>query len=149
MRFHVSVTHVNHIKEICIMNHSKSKNRWSKILLLQSEESASLFRFAATTVDGITSTQCEFCMFCDSQMMTTAWWQVKSHESNFVYTSHALVIELAEEAYWFWNAPYDAHGSTLNNLALSHPRSYHGYVTLERAYNRAQWTRVIFSSQTH
>jgi hypothetical protein len=72
----------------------------------------------------------------------SAQYQVKRHESNFVFTSHALIIELAEQAYWFWNAPEDAHGSTLNDLALQHPRSYHGYVTLETADNRAQWTRV-------
>lgn len=78
-----------------------------------------------------------------SQMMTSPQYQVTRHESNFVYTSHGLVIELADQTYWFWNSPDDAHGSTLNHLALTHPGSYHRYVTLETADNRAQWTRVL------
>ena len=52
-------------------------------------------------------------------------------------------MELAEQTYWFWNAPDDAHGTTLNNLALRHPKSYRRYVTSENADNIAQWTRVL------
>jgi hypothetical protein len=81
-------------------------------------------------------------------MMTSAWYQVKRHESNFVYASHALVVELADQAYWFWNAPDDAHGSTLNDLALRHPRSYRSYVASEKAEGRAQWTRVLVMPHT-
>ena len=57
--------------------------------------------------------------------------------------SHGLVVELADQAYWFWNAPEDAHGSTLNHLALRHPWSDRGYVKSEDADTRAQWTRVL------
>lgn len=81
-------------------------------------------------------------------MVTSARYQVKRHESNFVYASHGLVVELADQAYWFWNAPDDAHGSTLNQLALRHPRSYRGYVKLEQADTRAQWTRVLVMPHT-
>ena len=74
--------------------------------------------------------------------------QVKRHESNFVFASRALVIELTNQAYWFWNAQDDAHGSTFNDLALRHPRSYRRYVTLEKADNKAQWTRVLVMPHT-
>jgi len=55
------------------------------------------------------------------------------------------VVELAENTFWFWNAPKDEHGTTMNDLALRHPKSYKGYISTEP--DRAQWTRV--SVMTH
>jgi hypothetical protein len=66
--------------------------------------------------------------------------QVKRHESNFVWCSHSLVLELAENAIWFWDAPADKHGTTMNSLALHHPKSYKSFITKEP--ERAQWTRA-------
>lgn len=66
---------------------------------------------------------------------------LQRHESNFVYTSHALVIELADQGHWFWNASDDAHGSTLNDLALRHPETCRPATIRED--NTAQWTRVL------
>jgi hypothetical protein len=71
--------------------------------------------------------------------------QIKRDQSNFVWTSHGLVVEMAENVFWFWNAPEDSHGTTMNDLALKHPRSYKTYVATEP--ERAQWTRV--SVMTH
>ena len=73
------------------------------------------------------------------------FWQIKRDESNFVWCSHALVVELAENAFWFWNAPADKHGTTMNHLALHHPKSYKSYITKEP--DRGQWTRA--SVMTH
>jgi hypothetical protein len=52
---------------------------------------------------------------------------------------------MAENVFWFWNAPKDKHGTTMNDLALKHPQSYKSYITREP--ERAQWTRV--SVMTH
>ena len=71
--------------------------------------------------------------------------QIKRDQSNFVWASHSLVVEMAENVFWFWNAPVDKHGTTMNNLALKHPDSYKSYITKEP--DRAQWTRV--SVMTH
>ncbi|KAF8053701.1 hypothetical protein FPV67DRAFT_1462010, partial [Lyophyllum atratum] len=66
--------------------------------------------------------------------------QMKRSESNFVWSSHGVVIEMAERLFWFWDAPNDSHGTTTNDLALSHPANYGAYI--KSAPDRAQWTRV-------
>ena len=53
------------------------------------------------------------------------------------------MVELNEFSHWFWDAPKDAHGTTMNSLALGHPASYKGYIRDEEANKRAQWTRVF------
>lgn len=53
-------------------------------------------------------------------------------------------MELAENALWFWNARADKHGTTMNDVALHHPKSYKS-VTSDS--ERAQWTQV--SVMTH
>ena len=54
-----------------------------------------------------------------------------------------LVVKLAENAFWFWNAPTDKHGTTMNRLALYHPKSYRSYITRQPDSERAQWTWVF------
>ncbi|GLB45607.1 hypothetical protein LshimejAT787_2400650 [Lyophyllum shimeji] len=66
--------------------------------------------------------------------------QVKRDESNFVFHSHGVVVEMAEGMYWFWNAPKDFHGTTINEVALQRPKTYQKYMST--APNRAQWTRA-------
>ena len=60
-----------------------------------------------------------------------------------MWTSHRVIVELADKAYWFWNAPKDAHGTTMNEIALTHPTSYRQYVNNAEGEKRAQWTRVM------
>jgi hypothetical protein len=62
-----------------------------------------------------------------------------------VWCSHSLVVELAENSFWFWDASTDKHGTTMNSLALFHPKSYKSYITKEP--EMAQWTQV--SVMTH
>jgi hypothetical protein len=69
-------------------------------------------------------------------------WQIPRNESNFVWGSHRLVLEMQENMYWFWNAPDDYHGTTMNNLALKRPETYKNYMKSEKYKDRAQWTRV-------
>ena len=69
--------------------------------------------------------------------------KVQRNESNFVWTSHSLIVELNHHSWWFWNAPEDEHGTTMNSLALKHPDSYKSYMTNEDAKERAQWTRAF------
>jgi hypothetical protein len=47
---------------------------------------------------------------------------------------------MVEGVWWFWNAPDDRHGTTMNELALKRPEKYKSYITKEP--DRAQWTRV-------
>ena len=70
-------------------------------------------------------------------------FKVQRNESNFVWTSHSLIVELNHHSWWFWNAPEDAHGTTMNNLALKHPTSYKTYIGKENVKERAQWTRTF------
>jgi hypothetical protein len=58
-------------------------------------------------------------------------------------------VELAENAFWFWNAPTDKHVTTMNRLALHHPKSYKSFIisTKEADLERAQMTWV--SVMTH
>ena len=75
--------------------------------------------------------------------MTNFVLQVKRNESNFVWASHGLVVELAENAYWFWNAPKDAHGTTMNSIALGHPDKYGAFFKQDKGEEAAQWTRAL------
>jgi hypothetical protein len=43
---------------------------------------------------------------------------------------------------WYWNAPEDPHGTTMNILALKRPRTYKNYMKDDESKSRAQWTRV-------
>jgi len=65
---------------------------------------------------------------------------VKRNESNFVWQSHKLLVELQEGAYWFWDAPVHYHGTTMNHLALTHPQSYK-LLASDRSHD-GQWTLV-------
>ncbi|KAF9521914.1 hypothetical protein CPB83DRAFT_840876 [Crepidotus variabilis] len=38
--------------------------------------------------------------------------------SNFFWASHNLLVELSSNAYWFWNASEDEHGTTINHLLM-------------------------------
>ncbi|KAF8512979.1 hypothetical protein JB92DRAFT_2830546 [Gautieria morchelliformis] len=40
-------------------------------------------------------------------------------ESNFIWASHQLTLEM--EPFWFWNASHDYHGTSMNRIALLHP----------------------------
>jgi len=51
-----------------------------------------------------------------------------------------LIAELDKNTFWFWNAPKDQHGTTMNNLALKYSKSYKTYATSKPDW--AQWTRV-------
>jgi hypothetical protein len=68
------------------------------------------------------------------------WEQIPRNESNFVYASHSLVLEMAQNMFWFWRAKDDEHGTTMNSLALQHPRSFAKYVHSEG--DKGQWTRA-------
>ena len=46
-----------------------------------------------------------------------------------------------EDAFWFWNASADKHGTTMNSLALKHPTSYRTY--MNDYPDEVQWTCVL------
>ena len=61
-------------------------------------------------------------------------------ESNFFYSSHKLIIELAEGAMWIWDAAKDCHGTSANSVSL---RGETNWLRLARGDpDAAQWTLV-------
>lgn len=66
--------------------------------------------------------------------------QVTRNESNFVYGDYRLIVELSNDAHWFWDASRDAHGTTSNNVAMCKPSSWKKSIT-DRP-NAAQWAYV-------
>ena len=60
--------------------------------------------------------------------------------SNFFYSSHKLILELAEGATWFWDAQKDYHGTSVNSVSL---RKGINWPKLARDDpDAAQWTLV-------
>jgi hypothetical protein len=51
-----------------------------------------------------------------------------------------LVVELSEDAHWFWNAQKDWHGTTANKLILANPTRWKQIVKNDP--ERGQWTNV-------
>ena len=68
--------------------------------------------------------------------------QIARNESNFVWGSHRLLVEMHDNQHWFWNAPEDYHGTTMNSLSLKRPTNYKNYMKNDEYKNWAQWTRV-------
>ena len=71
-----------------------------------------------------------------------SWSQVNSKESNFVYYSHRLLVELAEGAMWIWKAMEDYHGTTVNSVALKNRKTQNWSNLARNNTNTAQWTMV-------
>lgn len=63
-----------------------------------------------------------------------------SNESNFVWTSHKLIVEMKKNMFWYWDTSSDSHETTHSKLTLMkddwrlHARD---------SPNTGQWTRVI------
>ena len=41
--------------------------------------------------------------------------KVNRHEKNFYWASHDLILELKEQAHWFWDGSKDEHGTTIGS----------------------------------
>jgi hypothetical protein len=66
--------------------------------------------------------------------------QMPCDESNFVWTSHKLVVEMKENMMWFWNAVVEAHGTTHSALSMRKEN----WKLYARDYpDHGQWTRVM------
>ena len=61
-------------------------------------------------------------------------------ESNFVWTSHRLIVEMKKNMFWFWNAPVDMHGTTHSRLSLEQ-ENWKAYAV--KYPEAGQWTRVM------
>ena len=72
--------------------------------------------------------------------------QINKNESNFVYYSHRLLVELAEGAMWIWKAMEDYHGTSVNSLALKYRdlRNWSNCASIN--VQAAQWTMVLVLS---
>ncbi|KAF8512703.1 hypothetical protein JB92DRAFT_3116906 [Gautieria morchelliformis] len=66
--------------------------------------------------------------------------KVLRSESNFIWASHKLTVEMEEGAFWFWNASQDYHGTSMNRIALLRPATFKNFV--KHAPDDAQWTLV-------
>lgn len=69
--------------------------------------------------------------------------QILRHESNFMWAEFKLVLELAQDSFWFWDACKHAHGTTMNHIAMHHRQSHEKYFRVKDARDAAQWTRVL------
>lgn len=61
-------------------------------------------------------------------------------ESNFVWSSHKLIVEMQKNMFWFWNAPVDMHGTTHSRLSLEQEN---WKVYAAKYPDAGQWTRVM------
>src|SRR5436190_12375401 len=69
--------------------------------------------------------------------------QIPRHESNFMWARYKLIVEMAENCFWFWNATDDEHGTSMNRIAIRHPENYEQSFKKAGAQDAAQWTRVM------
>ncbi|KAJ3529133.1 hypothetical protein NMY22_g9125 [Coprinellus aureogranulatus] len=61
--------------------------------------------------------------------------------SNFVLTSHGVVIELAPNAFWFWRARDHEHGTTVNKDLITDPKLRYTKGYIQKNPDGAQWTQ--------
>ena len=67
---------------------------------------------------------------------------MNNNESNFIYFSHRIIVELSEGSVWFWKSKEDHHGTSTNAMSMKH-RSIKNWARLARDNpNGAQWTLV-------
>ena len=55
-----------------------------------------------------------------------------------MYGDYKLLVELSQDAHWFWDAMNNAHGTTSNNVAMSRPDNWKDHIVKQP--NAAQWT---------
>lgn len=55
-----------------------------------------------------------------------------------MYGDYKLIVELSEDAHWFWRATEDAHGTTSNEVAMNNPVRWKDSIVYKP--NTAQWT---------
>jgi hypothetical protein len=48
--------------------------------------------------------------------------QLHRNSSNFVWISHAILVEMANNMHWFWLAAKDEHGTTVSREAMMNPQ---------------------------
>ncbi|KZV59974.1 hypothetical protein PENSPDRAFT_694681 [Peniophora sp. CONT] len=66
--------------------------------------------------------------------------KILSDESNFFWSEFRVIIELAENFHWVWNARTDPHGTTLSRLVAQMPKSWK---TMARNRpDEGQWSRA-------
>jgi hypothetical protein len=68
--------------------------------------------------------------------------KIQRDTSNFVYTSHGLLVEMTENTHWFWDASRDHHGTTLGKLTLENTRQHLSSSFMTKFADEAQWTRA-------
>lgn len=66
--------------------------------------------------------------------------QIPTDESNFVYVSHKLIVEMRQNMLWFWDASKDSHGTTHCHLSSSETK-WKEFATSDE--DSGQWTRVM------
>ena len=82
--------------------------------------------------------------------------KIQRDTSNFVWTSHGLLVEMTENTHWYWDASRDSHGTTVGKLTLDNPRESLSDKFITKYADEAQWTkastfpaRVVKARQTY
>ena len=68
--------------------------------------------------------------------------KIQRDQSNFVWTSHRLLVEMTENTHWYWDASRDHHGTTAGKLTLDNPGSNLSQTFITKFANDAQWTKA-------
>ncbi|TFK18405.1 hypothetical protein FA15DRAFT_660700 [Coprinopsis marcescibilis] len=83
---------------------------------------------------------------------TSGWVTYRSRElnrntSNFVWASHAVIVEMSSNMYWYWKADEDGHGTTVNIQNIKNPEAKLTPTLIRNSAGDAQWTRVSVLSR--
>ena len=60
-----------------------------------------------------------------------------------MWTSHRLLVEMATNMFWFWDASSDAHGTTVSEAALLSGSLKIKNKQIEEDADDGQWTSVF------
>ena len=94
---------------------------------------------------GTVLTNISFHTFSPTSWLTMVL-QVTWGKFNFVYGDYKLVVELSEDARWFWNASNDAHGTISNGLIMDGPVRWKDCIVKQP--DGGQWTFTQTIPQT-
>ncbi|KAI0315365.1 hypothetical protein OF83DRAFT_1085004 [Amylostereum chailletii] len=65
---------------------------------------------------------------------------IEDDESNFFYSDFKVILEMAENTHWIWDAATVFHGTTLGRLCAERPKSWK--TCAKDNALRGQWSRA-------
>ncbi|KAH9841995.1 uncharacterized protein C8Q71DRAFT_854353 [Rhodofomes roseus] len=71
---------------------------------------------------------------------------IKDDESNFFYADYKLILQMAADTHWMWDAPQTYHGTSLGRLCCANPKSWKTFAKKHAA--AGQWSRANVITHT-